>query len=289
MARKRAITDVKTLALMANAVRHDIVDMVYGAQSGHPGGALGMADIFTCLYWNGLVHDPKKPNWDKRDRLILSNGHICAVLYSVLARSGYFPQSQLKTFRHLGGLQGHPHREAVAGIENSSGPLGEGLGQGVGMALAAKMDGKQHHVIVMGSDGEHQEGSVWEAVMAAAKWKLDNLIYIMDRNYIQIEGDTEKVMPLEPVREKYEAFGWHVIEIDGHNYDEILDAIHAAKRYKRKPVLINAITVLGRGVSYMEDVPRWHGEPPKTEDVYNQAIADLDRVRKFIQQDSYDY
>lgn len=289
MARKRTLTDTKKLALLANAVRHDIVDMVYNAQSGHPGGALGMADIFTALYWNVLVHDPKKPQWDKRDRLVLSNGHICAVHYSVLARCGYFPQEQLLTFRKLGGLQGHPHRETVPGVENSSGPLAEGLGQAVGMALAAKMDRKDHHVVVMGSDGEQQEGAVWEAVMAAAKWKLDNIIYIMDRNYIQIEGDTEQVMPLDPVREKYEAFGWHVLEIDGHNLDEILDALHAAKRMKRKPILIIAVTILGKGVSYMEDVAKWHGSPPKTEKEYLKAIADLDAVHKKIQSEIYDY
>lgn len=283
------ITDRKELALMANTIRQDLLKALNAAGSGHTAGPLGMADIFTTLYFHSLAHDPKHPTWDKRDRLILSNGHICPILYTSMAHAGYFPVEELMTLRKLGSrLQGHPHRTALPGLETTSGPLGSGLSQGAGMAIAARMDNKQHHVFVMTSDGEHQEGNHWEAVMLAGKYKLDNLIQIMDRNYIQIEGNTEDVMPLDPIREKYEAFHWQVLEIDGHNIKQIIDAVNEAKHYKKKPVLINAITVPGKGVSFMEDNYKWHGKPPSNEEL-EQALVELLAAREQIEQGTYDY
>ncbi|PIW37028.1 MAG: transketolase [Candidatus Kerfeldbacteria bacterium CG15_BIG_FIL_POST_REV_8_21_14_020_45_12] len=283
------IQDHKALALKANQIRKDILISLNKAGSGHSGGPLGMADIFTCLYFNALKHDPAKPNWEDRDRILLSNGHICPVLYASMAHAGYFPVEELTTLRQLGSrLQGHPHRTALPGLETTSGPLGSGLSQGAGMALAAKMDGVNHHIVVCGSDGEQQEGNVWEAVLLAAKYKLDNLIYIIDRNFIQIDGNTEDIMPLEPIKDKYEAFNWHVIEIDGHNYSQIIDAVTEAKNYKRKPILINAITVPGKGVSYMEDDYTWHGKPPSDEELAT-ALEELEAVRTQIEEGTYEY
>ncbi len=289
MAIMTPIQDRKTLALKANDIRRDLLIALNKAGSGHPGGSLGMVDIFTCLYFHSAKHDPADPTWEDRDRILLSNGHICPVLYSTMAHAGYFPLTELNQLRKLGSrVQGHPHRTALPGLETTSGPLGSGLSQGAGMALAAKMDGQNHHVIVCGSDGEQQEGNVWEAVLFAAKYKLDNLIYIMDRNYIQIDGNTEDVMPLDPIKDKYEAFNWHVIEIDGHNLDQIIEALNEAKHYKRKPILINAITVPGKGVSFMEDEYTWHGKPPNDEELA-QALADLKGIRKQIEEGNYDY
>lgn len=290
MAVVKPMTDKKELALLANTIRVDLLKMLNGTGgSGHTGGPLGMADIFTVLYFHALKHDPKNPKWDKRDRLVLSNGHICPILYTVMAHVGYFPKKELSTLRQLGSrLQGHPHRAALPGLETTSGPLGSGLSQATGMAIAAKMDGKKHHVFVLTSDGEHQEGNHWEAMMLAAKQKLDNLIQIMDRNFIQIEGKTEDVMPLDPIKEKYEAFNWHVIEIDGHNYEQIIDAINQAKQYKNKPILINAVTVPGKGVSFMEDDYTWHGKPPEDEEL-EIALKELKEIREKIENDTYDY
>lgn len=283
------ITDRKELALLANTIRQDIVRMVYHAGSGHIGGALGMADIVATLYAHSLEHDPENPSWEKRDRLILSNGHICPVLYSAMARMGYFDPEELDTLRDFGTrLQGHPHREALPGLETTSGPLGSGLSQGVGMALAARMKKQNHHVVVLTSDGEHQEGNTWEAVMLAAKYRLDNLIQIIDRNYIQIEGGVEDGDPLDPIREKYEAFNWHVIEIDGHNIRQIKDAILQAKRFKNRPVLINAVNVPGKGVSFMEDNYKWHGRAPQ-QDEFEAAMKELEEIRTDIVKDQYDY
>ncbi|MDP3733314.1 MAG: transketolase, partial [Candidatus Daviesbacteria bacterium] len=210
--------DIHKLEEKANLIRQDIIKMLLEAGSGHSAGPLGMADIFTALYFNVLNHDSTKPDWQERDRLVLSNGHICPVLYATLAHAGYFPVSELKTLRKLGTrLQGHPHRGVLPGIETTSGPLGSGLSQACGMALAGLMDKKKWWVYCLTSDGEHDAGNTWEAVMFAGKNKLNNLTVIIDRNNIQIDGFTEGVMPLEPLKEKYEAFGWYVLEIDGHN------------------------------------------------------------------------
>ncbi|MBI2600771.1 transketolase [Candidatus Daviesbacteria bacterium] len=254
---------VKDLELKANTIRQDIIKMLVEAGSGHSAGPLGMADIFTALYFNILNHDPKNPNWDQRDRLVLSNGHICPVLYASMAHAGYFPVSELKSLRKLGSrLQGHPHRRSLPGLETTSGPLGSGLSQASGMAMAGLMERVKWWVYCLTSDGEHQEGNTWEAVMFAGKYKLHNLTVIIDRNNIQIDGFTEEVMPLEPLKEKYEAFGWYVLEIDGHNFNQIVDACNQAKTIFNKPVVIIAHTIAGKGVDFMENDFKWHGAPP---------------------------
>lgn len=261
-------SDTRKLEEKANLIRQDIIKMLVEAGSGHSAGPLGMADIFTALYFHILNHDPKKPNWEERDRLVLSNGHICPVLYATMAHAGYFPISELKTLRKLGTrLQGHPHRSALPGIETTSGPLGSGLSQGCGMALAFKMDNKKNWVYCLTSDGEHDAGNTWEGVMFAGKNKLNNLTVIIDRNNIQIDGFTEDVMPLEPLREKYEAFGWHVLEVDGHNFEAIIDACNEAKAIYEKPVVIIAHTIPGKGVDFMEKDYKWHGIPPGLQDI----------------------
>lgn len=261
-------SDAHKLEEKANQIRQDIIKMLVEAGSGHSAGPLGMADIFTALYFHVLNHDPSKPNWEDRDRLVLSNGHICPVLYATMAHAGYFPISELKTLRKLGTrLQGHPHRSALPGIETTSGPLGSGLSQACGMALAGKMDGKKWWVYCLTSDGEHDAGNIWEGVMFAGKNKLNNLTVIIDRNNIQIDGFTEDIMPLEPLREKYEAFGWHVLEIDGHNFEAIIDACNEAKAIYEKPVVIIAHTIPGKGVDFMEKDYKWHGIPPGIQDI----------------------
>ena len=227
-----------------------------------------MADIFTAFYFHILNHDPKNPDWQDRDRLVLSNGHICPVRYAAMALSGYFPVEELKTLRKLNSrLQGHPHRSALPGIETTSGPLGEGISQAIGMALAAKLDNKKYHVYRIASDGEQQEGNTWEAVMFAAKYKINNLTLIIDRNNIQIDGFTEDVMPLEPFRRKYEAFNWEVIEVDGSNIKAFVDAIREARAVFEKPTVIIAHTIPGKGVDFMENRFEWHGMPPDTQEV----------------------
>lgn len=283
------ITDTKELALIANTIRQDLLKALHQAGTGHPGGSLGMTDVFTTLYFHSMQHDPAQPDWDGRDRLVLSNGHICPVLYSAMAHAGYFPTDELMTLRNFGSrLQGHPHREELPGIETSSGPLGSGLSQATGMAIAAQMDDKKHHIFALTSDGEHQEGNHWEAVMLAGKYKLDNLIQIIDLNYIQIDGRTSDVMPLDPMKEKYEAFHWHVIEVNGHNIQELIDAINTAKNLKEKPILIIAQTVPGKGVSFMEDQYEWHGKTPDDEELA-KALEELQQIRNNIQDDHYDY
>jgi len=255
--------DIHKLEELANKIRKDIIKMLLEAGSGHSAGPLGMADIFTALYFNVLNHDPAKPDWQERDRLVLSNGHICPVLYATLAHAGYFPLSELKTLRKLGTrLQGHPHRSALPGLETTSGPLGSGLSQACGMALAGLMDKKKWWVYCLTSDGEHDAGNTWEAIMFAGKNKLNNLTVIIDRNNIQIDGFTENIMPLEPLRQKYEAFGWHVLEIDGHNFEEIINVCSEAKAIFNKPVCIIAHTIPGKGVDFMEKDYKWHGVPP---------------------------
>lgn len=252
----------------ANKIRQLIIQMLTEAKSGHSAGPLGMADIFTAFYFHILKHDPKNPSWEDRDRLLLSNGHICPVLYASLALSGYFSVDELKTLRKINSrLQGHPHRTALPGIENTSGPLGEGLSQAIGIALTANMDKKNYHVYCLTSDGEHQEGNIWEAVMAAGYYKLHNLTAVIDRNNIQIDGTTESVMELEPLKEKYESFNWHVLEIDGNNMRSIVNSLTYAKSITEKPVVVIANTIPGEGVGFMEGNYLWHGNPPDAADI----------------------
>jgi transketolase len=256
---------VGEIELMANDIRMSIIEMLMSAGSGHTAGPLGMSDIFATLYFYILKHDPKKPDWIDRDRIVLSNGHICPVLYATMAHAGYFPIEELKTLRKFGSrLQGHPHREFLPMLENSSGPLGSGLSQAVGMALADRIDGKENDrtIFCLMSDGEHNEGNTWEGIMLAGKERLHNLIAIVDRNNIQIDGNTEDVMPLEPLTDKWEAFNWHVQEIDGHNIVEIVDAVNRAKAVFEKPSVIIARTIPGKGVKEFERDYRWHGNPP---------------------------
>lgn len=267
--------EIQKLEEKANIIRQDIIKMLLEAGSGHSAGSLGMADIFTALYFHILNHDPQKPDWLERDRLVLSNGHICPVLYATMAHVGYFPVAELKTLRKLGSrLQGHPHRTALPGLETTSGPLGSGLSQACGMALSARMDGKKWWVYCLTSDGEHDAGNTWEAIMLAGKYQLSNLTVIVDRNNIQIDGFTEDVMPLENLRAKYEAFNWYVIEIDGHNFDAIIDACNQAKVIENKPVCIIAHTIPGKGVDFMENHFEWHGKPPNKDEA-KKALKEL--------------
>lgn len=260
--------EIKKLELTANSIREDIIKMLVEAGSGHSAGPLGMADIFTALFFRVLNINPEKPDWKERDRLVLSNGHICPVLYAAMAHRGFFPKDELMTLRKLGTrLQGHPHRTSLPGLETTSGPLGSGISQSAGMAYGLRMDNRKNWVFCLTSDGEHEEGNTWEAVMFAGKYKLANLIVIMDRNNIQIDGNTEEVMPLEPVRAKYEAFNWHVLEINGHDFQEIVNAVEEAKAIENKPVMIIAHTIPGKGVGFMEGDYKWHGMPPGLQDV----------------------
>ncbi len=258
---------LKELEQKANQIRQSLIEELIEAGSGHTAGPLGMADIFTCLYFHVLKHDPKNPDWEERDRLILSNGHICPIRYAAMAHAGYFPQEELKTLRKFGSrLQGHPERERLPGIETTSGPLGSGLGQAAGIAYGARMDKKKFRVYCIMSDAEHQAGNLWESAMFAGANKLSNLTGIVDRNNIQINGMTEDVMPLEPLRQKYEAFGWHVIEIDGHNMEQFSDAAEEARAVYEKPAVILAHTIAGKGIPEIEFDYRWHGVPPKPEE-----------------------
>lgn len=274
------ITDkqIKNLEKKANEIRQSIIEMLLEAGSGHTAGPLGMADIFTTLFFYILNHDPKRPDWEERDRLVLSNGHICPVLYATMAHAGYFPLEELKTLRKFGSrLQGHPHREYLPMVETSSGPLGSGLSQAVGMALADKIDSgvsSPRYIYALLSDGEHDCGNTWEAAMLGGKNKLRNLIAIVDRNNIQIDGFTEDIMPLEPFKAKWEAFNWHVQEIDGHNIEEIVDAINQAKAVFEKPSVIIARTIPGKGVPAFERKFEWHGKPPNKEEA-EMALAAL--------------
>ncbi len=247
----------------ANAIRKTIIEMLTAAKSGHLAGPLGMADIFAALYFHVLKHDPKNPEWPERDRLFLSNGHICPVRYAAMAHAGYFPVEECMTLRKFGSrLQGHPERDMLSGVETTSGPLGSGISQAAGYALAARMDKKDFRVFCATSDGEHEEGNTWEGVMFAGKYRLTNLTAIMDRNYIQIDGNTEDIMPLEPLADKYRAFNWHVIEVDGHNIRQFVEACDEARSVKEKPTMILAHTTPGKGVPVIENDYRWHGTPP---------------------------
>lgn len=260
----------------ANDIRRDIIKMLEHAGSGHSAGPLGLADIFTALYFNILNYNPKKPDWNKRDIFILSNGHCVPVQYVAMAHAGYFDKSELATLRRFGSrLQGHPERTKLPGLETTSGPLGCGLSQASGMSLAMRMNNDAHRwVYVVMGDGELDEGNVWEAAMLGGKYKLNNIIGIVDRNNIQIDGPTEKVMPLEDLRAKWEAFGWHVLEIDGNNIQEVLDACKLARAIVEKPVVIIAHTIPGKGVDFMEYDYTWHGKPPNHEEA-KKALHEL--------------
>lgn len=258
---------IKQLEFRANQIRQDIIEMLLAAGSGHSAGPLGMADIFTALYFYILNHDPKNPRWNGRDRLVLSNGHICPVQYAAMARAGYFPVSELKTLRKFGSrLQGHPSRISLPGIETTSGPLGSGLSQAAGMALAAKMDKASWRVYCVMSDAEQQCGQTWEAVMFSAKYRLDNLTAIIDRNNIQISGLTDDVMPLGDLAAKYKSFGWNALAIDGNNIGEFISACEKAKFSSGKPMVIVAKTIPGQGVDFIENNFEWHGKTPNQEE-----------------------
>lgn len=268
---------IEQLELKANEIRQDIIKMLEHAGSGHSAGPLGLADIFTALYFDILKYDPKDPTWNQRDILLLSNGHCVPVQYATMAHAGYFDKKELMTLRQFGSrLQGHPERTKLPGLESTSGPLGSGLSQACGMALAMRMN-KDHHrwiYTVMG-DGEQDEGNVWEAAMLAGKYKLNNIIAITDRNNIQIDGPTENVMPLEDLRGKWESFGWHVIEIDGNNIEAVIDACAMGRAVVEKPVMIIAHTVPGKGVDFMEYDFHWHGMPPN----HDQAVEAIKELR----------
>jgi transketolase len=257
--------EVRALELKANEIRQSIIEMLTSAGSGHTAGPLGMADIFTLLYFAVLKHDPKNPDWEERDRLVLSNGHICPVLYATMAHVGYFPVEELLTLRKLGTrLQGHPHRQTLPGLETSSGPLGSGLSQAVGMALAERINNpySARYFYCLTGDGELDEGQIWEALLLAGKEKLNNLIMIVDRNGIQIDGYTKDVMPLEPLAEKFAAFNFDVQEVDGHNMRAMNDAIGKAQAVYSQPSVIIAHTIAAKGVDVFERDFRWHGNPP---------------------------
>lgn len=284
------LTEEHKIALdkRAEQIRETVIKMLVAAGSGHTAGPLGMADIFTAFYFHILAHDPKNPDWAERDRLVLSNGHICPVQYAALAHAGYFPIEECMTLRKFGSrLQGHPERSRLPGLETTSGPLGEGLSQAAGMAYVFRMDecqdvprptsdvgrgtsymgvGGRKRVYCLMSDGEQEEGSTWEAAMFAGKHRLAGLTAIMDRNNIQIDGMTEDVMPLEPLADKYRAFNWHVLEVDGHNISEFINAVDEAKAIYEKPTLIIAHTIPGKGVPEIEFDYRWHGKPPNKEE-----------------------
>ena len=276
MADKSGSYSITALDKIANDIRIDLIKMLEHAGSGHSAGPLGLADIFTALYFHILKHDPKRPDWDERDVLVLSNGHCVPIRYATMAHAGYFPKEELMTLRKFGSrLQGHPERLRLPGMETTSGPLGSGLSQACGMALALKMDKVDHRwVYVVMSDGEQDEGNTWEAAMFAAKYKLSNLIAITDRNNIQIDGMTENVMPLENLRDKWEAFGWHVVEINGNDIEAVIDGVEMAKAIVEKPVMILAHTIPGKGVDFMEYDFHWHGKSPNHEEAM-KALKEL--------------
>ena len=275
--------EIKELEEKANRIRELIISSLLEAGSGHSAGPLGMADIFSAFYFNILDHDPKNPEWEDRDRLVLSNGHICPVRYAAMAMAGYFPVEELKTLRKLNSrLQGHPHRSSLPGLETTSGPLGEGLSQSIGIALAARLDRKKYRIYCVASDGEHQEGNTWEAAMFAGKQKLDNLTLVIDRNNIQIDGFTEDVMPLDPLKEKYEAFNWHVLEVDGNNIRAFIDGVNQAKSIHEKPTVIIAQTIPGKGVDFMENDFAWHGKTPNKDEAA-KALSELRTLERKIE------
>ncbi len=258
---------IERLELIANDIREDIIRMLEHAGSGHSAGPLGLADIFTALYFDVMKHDPKNPDWEERDMLLLSNGHCVPVRYATMAHAGYFDKKELLTLRRFGSrLQGHPERNRLPGMETTSGPLGCGLSQACGMALALRMNKElNRYVYVIMGDGELDEGNIWEAAMLGGKEKLGNVIGIIDRNNIQIDGPTEQVMPLDDLKAKWEAFGWHVLEINGNDIDAVIDACAMARAIQDMPVMIIAHTIPGKGVDFMENDFHWHGAPPNRE------------------------
>jgi len=269
--------DIEDLKKMAATIRCDIIDMICTAKAGHPGGSLSAADIVTALYFRLMRVDPQNPGWPDRDRFILSKGHACPVWYAALAERGFFDKSHLGTLRQLDSiLQGHPTMNKTPGIDMTAGSLGHGLSAGLGMALSGKLRKKQYHVWVIVGDGESQEGSIWEAAMAAAKWKLDNLTAILDYNNLQNDYAVDEVMPIDPVADKWQAFGWNVMEIDGHNMEQVVEALEGAKTFKGMPTMIIANTVKGKGVSFMENVCEWHGKAP-AQDEADQALEEIRR------------
>src|SRR3989339_339679 len=268
------------LKILAVRIRQDIIKMIHTAGSGHPAGSLGMTDVMVALYFRVLNHDPKKPDWSERDRFLLSNGHICPARYATMARAGYFSPDELLTLRNFGSrLQGHPERLRLPGLESTSGPLGAGLAQGAGLAYAARLDELSWHTYVLTSDGEHGAGLHWEAVLFAGKNRLANLTCIVDRNDIQIDGPTEEVMPIEPLKEKYLAFNWNVIEIDGNDIGQIIKAAEQAKSISDRPTCIIAKNIPGCGVSFMENDHKWHGLAPNNEET-ERALAELQAVEQ---------
>ena len=272
---KMKITNVEALKKIAVEVRKGIIEAVYNAKSGHPGGALSCADILTVLYFNQMNVDEKKPNDPNRDRLVLSKGHACPALYSVLAQKGYFDKELLKTFRKIGSdLQGHPDMKKVAGVDMTTGSLGQGISAAVGMAIASKMDRAGCKVYCIVGDGEIEEGQVWEALTAASKNKLDNLCVILDNNNLQIDGEIEKVGGMNNLTERFQSFGFNVITVDGHNIDNLIDTFTTAKQTKGKPSVIIAKTIKGKGVSFMENQAGWHGKAPSEEE-FNRAMEEL--------------
>ncbi|MDP1743274.1 MAG: transketolase [Candidatus Amesbacteria bacterium] len=277
---------MNNLDQIAEKIREDIISMLVAAGSGHSAGPLGMADVFTALYFSKALNlDPKDPWNPNRDRILLSNGHICPVWYATLARAGYFNHDELLTLRQIGSrLQGHPHYKSLPGIENTAGPLGQGLSQAIGHAMAAKIDKADWRTICLLSDGELQEGQNWEAIMFAGKNNLYKLTAIIDRNNIQIDGFTENIMPLEPLADKFKAFGWSVIEVDGHNITEIVDALNKAKAIFENPTAIIAHTIPGKGVDFIEHDYKWHGSPPN----WMEAVEALKELRSLGGKITYD-
>lgn len=267
---------IKQLEEKARIVRQHVIEMIYEAGSGHPGGSLSATDILVALYFHELRVDPTNPEKKDRDRFVLSKGHACPAWYAVLAEKGYFPVEELATLRKIGSrLQGHPDMRKTPGVEASTGSEGQGLSVGVGMALAAKLDRQLYRIWVMIGDGENDCGQTWEAAMSASNFKLDNLTAILDRNQLQLDGPTEQIMSLEPLADKWKAFGWETFEIDGHDFKEILQAFDDAKKVKGKPSIIIAHTVKGKGVSFMEGAVAFHGKPPNHEQ-YVQAMKELE-------------
>jgi len=259
-------------------IRKHIIEEVYHAASGHPGGSLSCADIITVLYFDEMRVDVKNPQWEDRDRFVLSKGHCSPALYGALAEKGFFPKEELLRFRHIDSyLEGHPSMRMVPGVDMSTGSLGQGISAAVGMAIAGKLDKKDYKVYVLLGDGEIQEGQVWEALMSAAHYKLNNLIAFLDHNRLQIDGNITDVMSPEPVEDKFRAFGWEVINIDGHDHEQIKNAVKKAKTVEDKPIMIVADTIKGKGVSFMENNADWHGSPPNKEQ-RDKAIAELDKL-----------
>lgn len=271
---------IKFIESRATEIRGLIIKMLAEAESGHPAGSLGMADIFASLYFHILNHDPKNPNFEDRDRLVLSHGHVCPAQYAAMALSDYFPLKDLLSLRKMNSrLQGHPHRESLPGIETTSGPLGSGLAQSIGIALSAKLDAKKWRTYCLLSDGEHNEGNHWEAVMFGSKMRINNLVAIVDRNNIQIDGYTENIMPLDSLRDKYVSFGWHVLEINGHSPYEIVAAANEARAIYEKPTVIIAHTIPGKGVSFMENNYLWHGKSLESKEA-KMALAEINKKNK---------